>query len=924
MTTHRPVSPRVRRVLLVRRWRGRDLTIETRLSPVIQAVLALLAVVGVIVALAALDASRRYQNLTRNLPPAQALLRWLDPAEGLFALPTRLEDRLGHTLWGEILPEPARQARYIPWRDLGRPMQQALLGVLDPDLEPREPPPDPAQDLALDFLLAHEPPGSQRDWRARLLAQEMRRVYPHERLLEWWANTRSFGPGLYGVDAAAWAYFDRPIQELTWSQTLWIAVAARWPQVMASPQGSWAKERYRALVNLLHRQGALSRADLVEVLEPPTVNRIPPLHPDPWRAWWMQSWLRVGSAPFPARGRVVRTTVDADLQTAVACLVAAAQGRTSQGTCPAHLPPWPHDPLPKTVALEAVVLDPATGEVLALIFPESQNRPQARPLGTGLAPWLYAAAFTRGWTLATLLWDLPTTVPPPWEGLTNHDGAFHGPLQAGRALANTYEVPLALLLERFDPTTLHPTLTALGVALPQEALSGDLIHQGPMLTLPQVAHRLGLFATLGTWAGWQRPDHTLEPVLFVGARTLDGAVEPLPPRVRETRLSPGVAYLVAYALSHPAWRTQSLPQTFVQSPPAFYIGRSQQGKVLWLLGFSPQRVVGLVLDARERSVDPKALEGPARTLWMQLFQEAHRHIPPQEWNRPQDVVSVSVCVPSGLLPSRYCPTVEDVPFLPNTQPTQVDTYYRPFYINSQSQRLATVFTPPEWVEERVYFVYPPEARSWAEETGKPLPPTEYDPLPPLAPPTHARLTHPPAFGYVRGEVPLRGTAAGPEFRFYRVQVGAGPYPRQWQTVVEKDTPVVQGVLGTWDTRPLPSGLYSLQLNVVDTAGRIATHTVQVTVDNRAPHLEVLAPAPQGVYPSGEPGVFILAQAHDDYHLAWVRFLVDGREVVRFRHGPFRWISPLPPGKHVLEVIAQDGAGNETRVQVPFTVLDPDG
>ena len=922
MTSRSPTSPsllpRVRRVIWIRRHREARRARSPWPHVFLRVWMMLTAMLGVVAALSLLLQARQYEELKRDLPPVTAILRWLDPAQGLFTLPTRLEDRRGDHVWGELLPPSAQEARYASWGTMSEPLRQALTAVLDPAFWPQEPPPDPARDLARTFLLAREPQSPRHEARVQWLAREMALTYPRHRLLEWWANTRNFGPGLDGVDAAAWAFFGKSSRELQWSEAILLAVMARWPQARPWQTPAWTRERHRALVDFLFRRGRLAAEERRVAREMPDLTPPGPLHQDPRTAWWMQEWLNRGSPPSPARGRVVRTTVEQDFQQGIECLIQQAFGQPSQEACP-DLPPWPLEPLPRDLDVEVVVLDPATGEVLALIFPPDQNAPQARPLGTGLAPWVYAAAFSRGWGPATLLWDIPASLGPSWGALTNHDGRFHGPLQAGPALNNGYEVPLALLIERFGPLTLVPTLETLGFPTAPEELVTAPLGEGPRRTLLQVAHGLSLFAALGQWSGREATAGFLRPVLFLEARAWDGQPEALPPRSRQLRLSPALAYLTTYSLAHPGWRQGLLREMSFARPTALYLGRADQGRILWVLGYSASRVVTLVLDARETDLPSDLTETYALTLWRQVYAWVHQDLPVTEWPRPAEVSMVRVCVPSGLLPTEDCPLVEEMPFLQSNVPLHTDNLYRRFFVNTQTGRLATVLSPPEWIEERVYLMYPPDARAWAQEAGKPLPPTEYDTLrlPPPAP--DAQITHPSAFGYVSGKVVVQGTASVPDFQSYRLQVGKGLYPKRWQVIAEGSRPVTQGPLGEWDTTQDDPGLYILQLQVVDRQGRLYTHTLQVTVDHQAPEVVIRAPW-TGLPSPSEPGmVLFAAQVRDDYALAEVRFLLDGKEIARFQQGPYRLAFPVPSGEHRFQVVAIDAAGNRAMDEVTFLV-----
>jgi membrane peptidoglycan carboxypeptidase len=80
-----------------------------------------------------------------------------------------------------------------------------------------------------------------------------------------------------------------------------------------------------------------------------------------------------------------------------------------------------------------------------------------RQPGSSIKPFTYLAAFEKGWTPATLIWDVPSQFPPsgnpndsrpPYEPV-NYDGRFHGPVTVRTALANSYNIPAVKTLQ-FD------------------------------------------------------------------------------------------------------------------------------------------------------------------------------------------------------------------------------------------------------------------------------------------------------------------------------------------------------------------------------------------------------------------------------------------------------------------------------------------
>jgi membrane carboxypeptidase/penicillin-binding protein len=97
-----------------------------------------------------------------------------------------------------------------------------------------------------------------------------------------------------------------------------------------------------------------------------------------------------------------------------------------------------------------VSIRPSTGEILAMVgSPDFNNdaiagqinmadSPTRQP-GSSIKPFTYAAAFEKGWTPSTLIWDVPTQFPdganPPYEP-RNYDGKFHGGVTVRLSLAN--------------------------------------------------------------------------------------------------------------------------------------------------------------------------------------------------------------------------------------------------------------------------------------------------------------------------------------------------------------------------------------------------------------------------------------------------------------------------------------------------------
>jgi len=165
--------------------------------------------------------------------------------------------------------------------------------------------------------------------------------------------------------------------------------------------------------------------------------------------------------------------------------------------------------------------------------------------------------------------------------------------------------------------------------------------------------------------------------------------------------------------------------------------------------------------------------------------------------------------------------------------------------------------------------------------------------------------------YLNKTVTITGTAWDVNFDRFELHYGSGQTPGAWTLInTQFDSPVMNDVLGIWDTTLLTDGSYTLRLRVTDKApaNNTTAYTVLVNVDNTAPAPPVVIglsefnnPRPRWMWSTGGGGTGLY------------RYKLDAPDVanggVTTRATTFTPDEGLSEGAHLLYVQEIDGAGN---------------
>jgi membrane peptidoglycan carboxypeptidase len=898
-----------------------------------------------------------YARLTHGLPSLETLPILLDPHNGQLLQPTRFYDRTGthllFTLGGADAPrrflaiDPTQPDAFSPY------LVQAVIAALQPDYwsstaydlagltDPQ--PHTIAERLTRSLLLWSEPDGTPQALRMRLLSAQCMRTYGKTQVLEWYLNSAFFGHYAFGAEAAAQLYLGKSAGELSLAEAAFLVGVLQAPALNPLDIGSDPHTMASPVLEAMLSQGLISQEDFESASRSPITLRQASDEAEP--PAYVDLILSELETSFPQErlergGCLVITSLDYDLQQQTECALQAQLARLqirsydtrlpdgSSCTAGSLLPTFTglQAPLPDDLSASAVILDPANGELLALAgdtqLGSSGGSLHAHEPGSLLTPFIATTAFARGLSPATLVWDAPERIPSAVQSYFEDDPSFAGPMRLRVAFVRDIMNPMAQLLAQLGAQDVFHSMAAFGLGeLPASLEPLSTLFEGDALSPLVLARAYSAFATEGSITGIEIPTSSTPSLRAVAAikDTAGNTIWQPPAPVSVQVVSAPLAFMVHDMLADRAFRNRS-----GNSGDPFDIGRPAgakygvvaDGSQVWAVGYTPQRLalVWLGLPGRETRLQPQMAGG----IWHALMAYAERDLTPLGWNAPAGITQVKVCDPSGLLPTTLCPSVMEELFVTGNEPIAYDNLYQEIEINRETGRLATVFTPINLIEQRVYLVVPEDVRAWAESAGLPIPPQQYDLIQVPRPGPFVQIASPAIFSYAGGTITIVGTAAGDDFLGYRVEVGQGINPATWELVGEGDQPVSNGMLAQWDTSAL-NGLYAIRLEVLRSRQYFDVAIIQVTIDNTPPTVEIDYPQEGRQLAVGQDVIFQVSVA-DELGIARVEWWLDDTRMGERMQAPFTQLWTTSQGEHTLFIRAFDLAGNMTQsAAVTFSV-----
>lgn len=492
-----------------------------------------------------------------------------------------------------------------------------------------------------------------------ILATRLEWRYEKKEILALYAAHAPFGGNVVGLEAAAWRYFGRSPDNLSWAEAATLAVLPNSPGLIHPGRDRDALKRKRnALLQQLAEQGHLDARQLqLALLEPlPAAPRDLPTD--------AQHLLATLVRKHPEQTRFP-VTLDRNLQR-TATRRAERHGRelAAQGV---------HN-------LAALIIDNQKDEVVAYVgnVGDADSHGGAmdlvqRPRSTGslLKPFLFGLMLEAGEIQPTSL--LPD-VPVDFAGFRpeNYDRQYRGAVPASDALAQSLNVPAVFMLQRHGTARFQYQLEKLGLSTlfrKPEDYGLSLILGGAEGTLFELTSAYAGLAREHGANGWQ-------PALLAHESPASSETESL--------VGKGAAWLTLNALlevnrpgAEQYWRRFASSRRI-----AWKTGTSFGLRDGWAIGVTPNYSIGVwVGNASGEGRAGLTGSGMAAPLLFELF----AGLDAGGWfDRPEaDLRSIAVCRADGYLPANDCETeIVDIPL--NAHFATVSRYHRLVHIDAKT------------------------------------------------------------------------------------------------------------------------------------------------------------------------------------------------------------------------------------------------
>ncbi|MBP7057380.1 penicillin-binding protein 1C, partial [Candidatus Gracilibacteria bacterium] len=498
-------------------------------------------------------------------------------------------------------------------------------------------------------------------------------------ILTYYLNQAFYGNNSYGIEQAALTYFQTPLANLDWNQTtLLVALPQNANYLNPYTNIDTVRKRQITIAEQLHKKLLINNEELTSIkTAPPTLTAPQSTIIAPHFSYAVIATLeeQYGKNFWHQHQVTITSTLDRDLYQQQKTIISHELEKIAD----------------KNVHNAAsIMIDNQTGNIMSYIgnrdyfdtaHQGAVDMVQAkRQPGSALKPFIYLGTILfKGLGTGSIFFDVPTqfqtSQDTPYTPL-NYDLEYHGPVTMREALANSYNIPAVQALEKIGSNQALTLLQRFGIS----SLTEPSDHYG--LSLALGSGEVSLLELTNAYRGLANQGIVSAPRMITSV-VIDGKeVTFVPKKTPEPNFTTpqlkAAITMITDILSDNQARLAEYGEHNVLDfgkKIAAKTGTSRNFHDNWTVGYSKNHTVGVWVGNSDGSAMQQisGIAGAGPIFHGIMVSHNLQALPPGDMSL---ITPLTICLPSGLLPTPYCNHRSQELFLTDQRPTTPDTWYQ--------------------------------------------------------------------------------------------------------------------------------------------------------------------------------------------------------------------------------------------------------
>lgn len=468
--------------------------------------------------------------------------------------------------------------------------------------------------------------------------------YSKDQILDMYLNSVFFGENAFGISDAAKTYFNETPDQLDLAQSAMLVGVLPAPSAYSPISGNatYAKERQTTVLSRMVTNGYITEAQkqaaLAEKLTyAPVKSPISATAPHYTEMVLQELYNKYGEEQVKRSGYQVTTTLDSSIQDELVQNVAKQ---------------IPYINMEGGSNASAIIIDPKTGEIRALVGSADWNNPNwgkvnmtitKRQPGSSFKPIYYSKALATGViTPATILHDVPTDFGGGYRPL-DADKRFRGDVTVRTALNESLNIPSVEVMQKFGVKNAIQAAKNVGITTISDTTDYGLsLALGTAeIPLEQMTNAYAAFAN----GGQQYTTTTIHSIEDKYGKT----IYTNKPKAKQV-ISPQGAFLISDILSDNNAKAPIFGSslTVPGKKVAVKTGTTEDAHDAWTIGYTPDYAVGVWVGNNDNTPMLSGGSDMAGPIWKHTFIQLTADSTP------------SFSIPGGIAQRNVCYGTEDI------------------------------------------------------------------------------------------------------------------------------------------------------------------------------------------------------------------------------------------------------------------------